>query len=201
MSQRIPRVKPNNSSGRKPCIPPRLNKQHYYGVLTTHRTRISPTRCWQTQNHSPEEIPCAATLDMTTHSHERDFCMQSRTELPQHLLGQMSPTVPGTCKHLNTMSQHCQAIVEAQFKQDFHSIGLLTLHEGFAGCTRITVPHQHTEVGFYTTSMYITQWKLCFFSDLSRIFLYSIQVYSGSFPFPSPQSFFGVIAFESHFKN
>lgn len=97
-----------------------------------------------------------------------------RRELPQHLLGQVSPTVPGTCEPLNVVSQQCQAIVKAQFKQDFHSVGLLTLHEGFAGCTCISVPHEHSEVGFYTTSMCIIQRKLCFFSNLQRVFLYSI---------------------------
>lgn len=92
--------------------------------------------------------------------------MQSRAELPQHLLGQMSPTVPGTCEPLNTVSQHCQAMVEAQFQQDFHSIELFTLHEGFAGCTCIPAPHRHPEPGFHTTGMYVIQRKLCFFSYL-----------------------------------
>lgn len=60
------------------------------------------------------------------------------TELPQHLLGQTSLSVSSAWEHLNTVSQHCQASVEAQFKQDFHSAELLTLHEGFADCTCIS---------------------------------------------------------------
>lgn len=43
--------------------------------------------------------------------------MQSRTELPQHLLGQTSLTVPGTSEPLKTVAQHCQAIVEAQLSR------------------------------------------------------------------------------------
>lgn len=165
MSQPVPRVKPNESSGRKPCMPARLNKQHYHGVLTTDRTRISPTRCRETQNPSPEEIPHAVTLDITTHSHERGFCMQSSTELLQHLLGQTSPTVQ-VLENISTRClKHCQAIVEAKLRQDPHRVGLYTSQEGFVGCSCITVPHQYAEVRFYTTSRYIIQRKLCFFSD------------------------------------
>lgn len=200
MSQHVPRVKPNKFSGRKPFIPPRLNKQHYLVCsLQTELESLPP-------GVDTESLPWGNSLcSYIWHYNTQPWTRLLHAEQDRTATASAGTDEPDSSRYL-WASQHGVSALPAHGRSPI-SAGLpqrRAVHFAWRMCRLYLYPSSSPTPGAWV----LHHQHVCHPKETLFLLLplknISIQHLSLFWFFPrslSTQSFFGVIAFESHFKN